>query len=39
LATGRLGYSVRVTPNHCDDPLNRPCNAPLKWVAEASSAG
>jgi starch phosphorylase len=32
LATGRLGYSVRVTPNHCDDPLNRPCNAPLKWV-------
>jgi starch phosphorylase len=30
--TGRLGYSVRVSPNHYDDPLNRPCNAPLKWA-------
>jgi starch phosphorylase len=39
LATGRLGYSVRVTPNHCDDPLNRPCNAPLKWVGNMPSAG
>lgn len=29
--TGRLGYSLRVTPNHYDDPLTRPCNAPLKW--------
>ncbi len=29
--TGRLGYSVRVSPNHCDDPLTRPCNALLKW--------
>jgi starch phosphorylase len=29
--TGRLGYSVRVSPNHCDDPLTRPCNSPLKW--------
>ncbi len=32
LATGRLGYAVRVTPNHSDDPLNRPCNMPLKWI-------
>jgi glycogen phosphorylase len=32
LMTGRLGYSVRVSPNHCDDPLNRPCNALLKWA-------
>lgn len=32
--TGRLGYSVRVSPNHCDDPLNRPCNALLKWAGE-----
>jgi len=32
--TGRLGYSVRVTPNHCDDPMNRPCNALLKWAGE-----
>ena len=34
LATGRLGCSVRVSPNHFDDPLNRPCNAPLKWAGE-----
>jgi starch phosphorylase len=39
LATGRLGYSVRVTPNHCDDPLNRPCNAPLKWVGNMPFSG
>jgi starch phosphorylase len=29
--TGRLGYSLRISPNHYDDPLTRPCNAPLKW--------
>jgi starch phosphorylase len=29
--TGRLGYSVRISPNHSDDPLTRPCNALLKW--------
>jgi len=29
--TGRLGYSLRITPNHYDDPLTRPCNALLKW--------
>jgi starch phosphorylase len=29
--TGRLGYSVRVSPNHYDDPVTRPCNALLKW--------
>ncbi len=33
-ATGRLGYSVRISPNHFDDPLNRPCNALLKWANE-----
>jgi starch phosphorylase len=32
--TGRLGCSVRVSPNHFDDPLNRPCNEPLKWAGE-----
>jgi starch phosphorylase len=32
LTTGRLGFSVRVTPNHYADPLNRPCNAPIKWM-------
>ncbi len=32
--TGRLGYALRVSPNHCDDPLNRPCNALLKWAGQ-----
>jgi len=32
--TGRLGYSLRISPNHCDDPLNRPCNALMKWAGE-----
>ena len=38
LATGRLGCSVRISPNHFDDPLNRPCNAPLKWAGESGSS-
>ncbi|MBI4876282.1 MAG: alpha-glucan family phosphorylase [Acidobacteria bacterium] len=29
--TGRLGFSLRISPNHFDDPLTRPCNALLKW--------
>ena len=29
--TGRLGYALRVSPNHFDDPLARPCNSLLKW--------
>jgi starch phosphorylase len=29
--TGRLGYTLRVSPNHCDDPLTRPCTNLLKW--------
>ena len=33
-ATGRLGFSVRIAPNHFDDPLNRPCNALLKWASD-----
>jgi starch phosphorylase len=33
--TGRLGYALRVSPNHCDDPLNRPCNELLKWAGES----
>jgi len=32
--TGRLGYSLRISPNHYDDPLTRPCNALLKWSAD-----
>jgi starch phosphorylase len=33
--TGRLGYALRVSPNHYEDPLTRPCGSLLKW----SSAG
>jgi len=29
--TGRLGYALRVSPNHFDDPLTRPCGSLLKW--------
>ncbi|MGO9256568.1 MAG: alpha-glucan family phosphorylase [Bryobacteraceae bacterium] len=29
--TGRLGYALRVSPDHFDDPLTRPCTSPLKW--------
>jgi glycogen phosphorylase len=29
--TGRLGYALRVSPNHHDNPLTRPCNSLLKW--------
>jgi len=33
-ATGRLGFAVRVGPNHFTDPLERPCNALLKWASD-----
>ena len=29
--TGRLGYALRISPNHCEDPLTRPCTSLLKW--------
>lgn len=29
--TGRLGYALRISPNHCDDPLTQPSNALLRW--------
>ncbi len=32
--TGRVGYSVRVSPNHFDNPLTRPCNTLLKWALD-----
>ncbi len=32
--SGRVGYSVRITPNHFDYSLTRPCNAPLKWISD-----
>jgi starch phosphorylase len=34
LETGRLGYSLRVSPNHFDDPLTRACNSLLKWGSD-----
>ena len=33
--TGRLGYALRVSPNHFDDPLTRPCTSLLKWSSVA----
>ena len=30
--TGRLGFSVRISANHFDDPLTRPCNTLFKWA-------
>ncbi|MCS6954186.1 MAG: alpha-glucan family phosphorylase [Bryobacterales bacterium] len=35
--TGRLGYTVRVAPNHFDDPLTRPCNPLLKWASDSGN--
>ncbi len=29
--TGRLGYALRVSPNHYDDPADPPCASLLKW--------
>jgi starch phosphorylase len=29
--TGRLGYALRISPNHFEDPLTRPCSSLLKW--------
>jgi starch phosphorylase len=30
--TGRLGYTLRIAPNHTEDPLSRPCRTPMKWA-------
>jgi starch phosphorylase len=32
--TGRLGYALRVSPNHYGDPLSRPCNGLVKWAGQ-----
>jgi starch phosphorylase len=32
--TGRLGYVVRISPNHYDDPLTRPCHSLMRWGTE-----
>jgi starch phosphorylase len=37
--TGRVGYSVRISPDHFDNPLTRPCNALLKWVSDENVTG
>ena len=29
--TGRLGYALRVSPNHFEDPLTRPCPDLMRW--------
>jgi starch phosphorylase len=29
--TGRMGYALRISPDHCEDPLTRPCTNLLKW--------
>ncbi|HYP13506.1 MAG TPA: alpha-glucan family phosphorylase, partial [Bryobacteraceae bacterium] len=29
--TGLLGFALRVSPNHDDNPLTRPCNSLIKW--------
>jgi glycogen phosphorylase len=29
--TGRLGMSIRLMPNHSQDPLTRPCHPLMKW--------
>ncbi len=30
--TGRLGYALRISPNHFTDPLTRPCGALIRWA-------
>jgi starch phosphorylase len=31
-STGRLGYALRISPNHFHNPLTRPCSSLLKWA-------
>jgi len=30
--TGRVGYTLRIAPNHTEDPLSRPCRTQMKWA-------
>ena len=30
--TGRLGYALRISPNHSDEPLTRPCTTFMNWA-------
>lgn len=34
--TGRMGYAVRISPNHYGDPLTRPCSSLLKWGSDSA---
>jgi hypothetical protein len=34
--TGRMGYALRIAPNHYGDPLTRPCSALLKWCGNGA---
>ncbi len=34
--TGRVGYALRISPNHYGDPLTRPCSTLLKWGADSA---
>jgi starch phosphorylase len=34
MLTGRMGYSLRISPNHSNNPLTRQCHPLLKWDAE-----
>lgn len=36
--TGRVGYSVRISPNHFNNPLTRACNSLLKWASDENSS-
>ncbi len=33
--TGRIGYTLRVSPNRSEDPVTRPCYLPVKWTSRA----
>ena len=35
--TGRLGYALRISPNHYTDPSTRPCGALLKWGTDGKA--
>jgi glycogen phosphorylase len=37
--TGRMGYALRIAPNHYGDPLTRPCSSLLKWGADGVRGG
>jgi len=36
--TGRLGYALRITPNHFGDPLSKPCGGLIKWARETAAS-